>query len=278
MEFELTKNNYFSRAASKKYMSSSQYHTFLDCEAMAMAEIEKEWVRETTDPMLAGSYVHAYYEGTKSFKKFKEEHPELFSSKGATKGELKAIFKTTCNAVIQRIDNDKLFMKSLEGQKEVIFTAELFGIDWKVLIDAYNPDEKRLADLKILKSLYDKFWKKELGYQNVFDARGYFTQISIYAEVERLANGRAEGDYFEPFISIATKEKYPDLAIVSFNSEEMPYRDFICQQLSMVENNIDRVIAVKKGEETPIRCEICDYCRSTKVLAGTRHFTDFNLY
>lgn len=278
MEFELTRNNYFSRAASKKYMSSSQYHSFLECEAMAMAEIEGEWVRETTDPMLAGKYVHAYYEGSESFKKFKEEHPELISSRGVTKGNLKAVFQI-CDTVIQRIDNDKLFMESLEGEKEKIFTAELFSIDWKILIDAYNPDEKRLTDLKVLKSLYEKFWSKELQcYENVFAYRNYFAQIALYAEVERLYHGRAEDDYFEPFISVATKEKYPDLAILSFNSKEMPYQDFIRQQLSVVEYRIERIIAVKKGEEAPSRCELCDYCRSTKVLAGTRHFTDFNLY
>jgi hypothetical protein len=40
---------------------------------------------------------------------------------------LKSQFKIVYD-LIARIKDDKLFMKALEGEKEVIFTAEMFGI------------------------------------------------------------------------------------------------------------------------------------------------------
>ena len=38
--------------------------------------------------------------------------------------------------------------------------------------------------------------------------------------------------------------------------------------LNNIEMNIQSVLAVKNKEVEPIRCEKCDYCKSTKVLKG----------
>ena len=142
--------------------------------------------------------------------------------------------------IIDRIKKDKLFMMALDGQKEVIFTAEAFGTKWKILIDSYMPKERRFGDLKVLKSLYDKFWSNEYQcYENVFQYRGYFTQMVIYAEIERLANKR--DDYFEPFIAVVTKEKYSDLDIISFSSDQETHEEFIAKQLANIEENIPRI-------------------------------------
>jgi len=321
--FVLTKENYFSEEANWKYMGSSQYKSFRNCEAQAMASLKGEWERKTTDSMLQGKYVHAWNENVlpefkkqnncetdlsikaifesltdeqvsilaKAFPKAfndksqlkkgmkKDDFLAMLNSKKETKdtviSKLKSEFETAGN-VIRVIKGDPAFMKSLEGEKEVIFTAMLFGMPWKILIDVYNKEKRRITDLKILKGLYDKFWVHgERLPENVFEHFGYYNQIAIYPEIERLANGRE--DYFEPFISVATKEKYPNIEIIHFGSKDQPYDCFIKNRLFLIETYMPRIKDVKEGKEEPIRCEICDYCRSTKKISRTTHFSDFEI-
>jgi len=133
---KLTKENYFSLEADQNYMSNSQYKNFLECEARQMAILNGKWEKMATTPcMLIGKYVHAWNE--KCLEEFKEENPEIFT----LKGELRSDFKNA-DKVIDAISKDKLFIEALSGQTEVIFTADMFGAPWKILIDSYFPDKK----------------------------------------------------------------------------------------------------------------------------------------
>ena len=268
---KLVSDNYFSLEADNHYMSNSQFKLFMDCEARAMAKLKGEWVESTITAMEVGQYVHAWNEG--QLERFKRKNPHVFRKDG----ELKADFKQA-EDVISCISQDELFMNALSGQKEVILTAELFGTPWKILIDSYFPDAKRFGDLKVLRDIHQRFWNDTIQfYQGVFDYRGYFTQMAIYAEIERIANGRAEGDYFEPFLAVVTKEAdgYPDKEIISFVSDETPLHEFIQSELMPISHSIDRVLDVKAGITKPSRCGKCGYCRKTKKLTGTRHYTEF---
>lgn len=276
---KLTAKNYFSKEANLYYMSNSQYKSFLECEEKTIEELNGRWPTKELlekfpdmfkkDYFLQGHYVDAWNNG--DLEKFKAETPELYKKDGT-------LYKkySDLDDVIETIKKDELMMKSLSGQKQVIFTAKLFGIPWKIMIDSYAPEERRICDLKVLKSIKDKFWvPEEHRYMNVFEYRGYYTQMGTYPEIERLANKRKKDDYYEPFLTIATKDEIPDKSIISFNSTEESHVDFIIRQLNYVENHIERIKAVKSGQETPIRCNTCEYCRSTKQLTGTTHYSDF---
>jgi hypothetical protein len=270
---KLKAKNYHSKEANLHYMSNSQYKSFIECEARTMAELHGVWLREETDAMLFGKYVHAWNEGR--LEEFKKECPQLFKKDGELYSKYVHV-----SEVINTIKNDELLMKSLSGKKEVIFTAELFGMPWKILIDSYYPEARRFCDLKVLKSLKDKFWETDkttgnMRYHSVFEYRGYFTQVALYAEIERLANKRKGGDYCEPFLTVVTKEKVPDKAIVSFSSTEESHADFIARELSYIESHVERIKGVKSGKETPNCCNTCEYCRSTKKLTGTTHYSEF---
>ena len=141
----LNENNYYSQESNWQYMSVSQYKNFLSCEARAMALLNEEWTPKTTTALLVGSYVDAYFEGT--LELFKEQHPEILTQKG----ELRADYRRA-NEIIARVQKDPLFMEYMSGQKQVIFTAELFGCMWKIKIDSYFPNEK-IVDLKCMRSL-----------------------------------------------------------------------------------------------------------------------------
>lgn len=272
---KLTKDNYFSLEANRYYMSVSQFKGFLPsyggCEAKAMAELAGVYERPQKDAFDEGHYVHAWNEGTLS--EFKYNNPSIYSSQGATKGQLKANYKHL-NKMIEILENDPFAMKVLDGQKEVILTAVLFGIPWKITIDSYQPeieDTGSLADLKCMKSMDDKFWNKEAKcYENFIENYGYDIQMAVYAEVERI--NKARENWIIPHMVIVTKQDPPDHDVLWFDY------DLIEKKLLFVRNHIDRVIAVKTGKEQPIRCESCSYCRSTKKLRGARHFAELSLY
>ena len=104
----LTDDNYYSVEADREYFSVSQYKSFIKCEAETMAELKKEFEKPTNDAFFIGSYVHSFNDGT--IEQFKEEHPEMFSSAGKTKGQLKSTFQTA-NKMIEALENDDICMK-----------------------------------------------------------------------------------------------------------------------------------------------------------------------
>lgn len=270
----LTKNNYFSLEANKTYMSVSQFKDFAPawggCEARALAKVKGEYEEPPKTAFLEGHYVHAWNEGR--LDEFKQENPDLYSSRGNTAGQLKSNFQH-CNKMIEVLENDPLVMKVLAGQKEVIMTAELFGVPWKIMIDSYQPERKVFADLKALKEIDSKFWNKEIQiYENFLEAYGYLTQMAVYAEVERKSNGRAIEDWYMPHMVVVTKQDPPDHEIIYFD------KDMIRSELLRVQQHIGRVIQVKNGVVAPTRCERCEYCRSTKKILKPKHYNEFSLY
>lgn len=252
----LTKSNYFSNEADKEYFSVSQFKAFRECEAKTMAKLKGEWADEDKTAFLLGSYVHSWNEG--KLEEFKLEHPEMFSSRGPTKGELKSEFLIG-NKMIETLKNDKLVSRLREGEKEVVMSHELYGVPFKIMMDIYNPSKGYFADLKTTQAINKKYWNEYEGIKQSFiEYYDYLLQMAVYAEIERLSTGRDK--YLQPFIIAVSKENMPDKAVIKMDG------DFIKDKLLEVEIRLPRFKAVKDGVEEPIRCEKCDYCKATKQL------------
>jgi len=239
----LTAENYHSNEMNMKYMGCSQFKSFMECEAAALAEIKGEHTREKSVSLLVGSYVDAHYE--KTLDLFKAQNPEIFTQKG----ELKSDYKHA-EYIIARLERDELFQQYMSGEKQVIKTGEIMGIPFKIKIDSYHPGDK-IVDLKIMKD-FDGIWKDGLKLSFV-EAWGYDIQGAIYQFVE--------DNNLPFFIAGATKQKpEPDLEIISIPQSRLDY----C--LDMVIQNVERFADIKKGLIVPTRCGKCDYCKSTKIL------------
>lgn len=248
--------DYHSTEANLRYMSNSQYQDFLACEAMAVAKMVGEWNPEPSTEMLVGSYIHAWNEGT--LKEFKATHPEMFSSKGPTKGELKSQF-LFADQMIDTLQDDPMCMDMLAGHKEVIATAEMFGCEWKIKMDSYRPGEA-IIDLKTTRSIYELVWSPYFNAKVSFiEAFDYVTQFAIYLEIERIATGSKK--WLQPLIVAVSKEAPPDKAVI-----DMTDTDRYKAILFNIRENIPRIMAIKAGEISPVRCERCNYCRATKKL------------
>lgn len=255
----LTKENYYSLEADNEYFSVSQYKSFKFCEAREVAKLKGEVEKTSNDAFLVGQYVHSWSEGT--LEKFKEEHPEIISSKGATKGQLKSTF-LIANSMINTLSNDEMCMNVLNGDKEVMFTGDLFGVKWKILVDVLNLDKGYFVDLKTTQGIFK-------NYRNgtFIEEYGYIEQMTVYREIIRQNTGKL----LQPYIVAVTKEDIPDKAIILIESHYMD------EKMEEIEIYMNRIKAVKSGLEKPIRCDKCDYCKSTKKVNKILRLEDLRI-
>ncbi len=246
----LTEENYFSRENQLKYMGSSQFKAFRQCEVMALAELTGEYRREQSTALLVGSYVDAHFSGTLDI--FKAQNPAIFLKSGGLKSDY-----LQANYIIDRIERDEMFMAAMSGGKQQIMVGEIEGVPVKIKIDVVLPD--RTVDLKIVKDFADVYVPDE-GYQPFWKAWGYDIQGALYQEIRR----QNEGGDIKPFgIAGATKEKpEPDIALM-----ELPQ-----SELNVALHEIRAYIAyydgLKKGLYEPDGCGSCPVCRSRKKLKG----------
>lgn len=247
----LTNNNYYSPEAARKYWSVSQFKAFNKCEAAGLAEVRGEYQREETDALLIGSYVDAYFSG--EVDAFIERNAGKMFKKN---GEVLAKFSNADN-IIDRIERDPLMMEYLSGEKQTIMEAELFGVPWKIKMDAYN--EKRIVDLKTVRDFSDVY-ERGFGWRSWIEYWGYDIQGAIYQRIEQAVTGRKEPLPF--YIAAATKEKHPDIKVI-----QIP-QHILDAALNMVEAKIERFDLIKTGDVEPIRCEACDFCKDTKILTA----------
>lgn len=240
---QINQENYYSEAANREYFSVSQYKSFLSCEARAMAELSGEYERPVTRALLVGSFVDRYFDGT--LDEFMKENPGIYTRRR----ELRADFKRA-NQIIEIVKTDPKFMDSMSGEKQKIFTFEMFGVPWKIKLDSYNPG-KAITDLKVVARM-DKLplWR-------------YDIQGAVYQKGVEICTGEKLPFY----LAVVTKEKVLDRDIWQIPQSTLDYA------LRQVEENIGRYVDIKEGRIEPERCGKCDYCKSIKK-ARVRNYNE----
>ena len=245
----LTSSNYHSTEANGYYWSYSLYKAFDDCEACGLAQARGQYEREKTKALLFGGYVDAYFSG--DLDAFVGEHAdELYTKKGTLYADYQHADK-----VINAVECQPLMMEYLEGYKQVIRTAEMFGVPWKIKMDVFNGE--RIVDFKTVRD-FEPVYKEGFGRVSFIEAWGYDIQGAVYQKIEQISSQRAEPLPF--YIVAVTKEKTPDIAVIRLPQHVLD------TALKVVEAKIDRFDLVKTGEVPPMRCEKCEYCKSTKIL------------
>lgn len=241
----VNKYNYFAPKLQMEYCGSSQFKSFLKCPAKAMAVLNGEWEEGDSVALLIGSYVDSWFEGT--LDTFKSEHPELFKRDGSLKADYEK-----ADAIIERVQQDGLFMKYMGGEKQVIKTGEIEGVPFKIKIDSYH-EGKAIVDLKVIRDL-KPIWDEDRGCKLDFiHYWGYDYQAAIYQAIE--------GNRLPVYICAVTKEAQPDLAVISIP------QTWIDSAMAEIRNMIPIIDGIKRGEIEADRCGHCDYCRSTKRLS-----------
>lgn len=247
-KFNLTNENYYNKEANQLYMSVSQLKDFLKCEAYAMAKINGEWVEEPTTPMLMGSYIDSWFEGT--LEEYKQRTPQIFKKDGALKADYSKV-----ENIIERVQKDELFMRCMSGEKQVIMTGEIFGVPWKIKMDSYIPHEA-IVDLKLVAKLRDVSFKNGFR-QSFIEQWKYDLQLAVYQEIVR----QNTGETLDCIIAGVDKQDYSDMDCILIPQEQL---DFNLNQLLFI---LPHIMEVKNHNEEPHRCGLCDYCRATKKLS-----------
>lgn len=271
----LTQENYYSTEANMAYMSASQYKAFCQCEAAALAELRGEWVQPSTQTLLVGGYIDAWFSG--ELPVYQAQHPELFKRDGTLKAEyLKA------QEVIARMESDELYSMLMSGQKQVVRTGLIAGVPFKVKIDSLlDGDACRrivekfpktqaalgfcdgaIVDQKAMKDMATVWSEEEHCRLPFVEAWGYDLQGAIYQAVE--------GNMLPFVLAVGTKEDSPDLAALYIADEDLTAK------LHEVEDLAPRYQAIKEGRVQPVRCEHCAYCRATKRLDSIANYKDLN--
>lgn len=260
--FILTNENYYSQEADTFYCSVSFFKDmvgtlgFCGCERTAMMRLRGEYPKKTGTPLLIGSYVDAWVEGT--LDKFKQDHPEILKKDGTLKADF-----VRADAIIERIQRDEMMKYYLgldpyESQKQVIMTGEIAGVPWKIKIDSLLPDT--IVDLKVMANISEKKWISDLGeFLDFIRYWGYDIQGAVYQEIVWQNIGKRL-----PFvIAVVTKEEpEPDLELIEVDQV------YLDEAMDIVRSNTPRIADIKKGIVEPAQCHICPCCRKDKVLTG----------
>lgn len=268
---ELTRENYFSQEAQMAYMGSSQFKDFLSCEAAALAKIRGQYKPPASRSMLVGSYVDAWYSG--ELPDFTERHPDMFKKDRTLKADFLA-----ANAIIDRMQADRLYSLLMSGEKQAIRTGKIAGVPFKIKIDslldaaacrqiaeefpgaspALGFGDGAIVDQKVMRDLEDVWSDEERRMVPFAQAWGYDIQGAIYQAVE---------GHMMPFLlAVGTREEPADLAALYIPD------DALRAKLYEVEDLAPRFQAIKEGREDPHRCEHCPWCRATRTL---RTIVDF---
>ena len=255
-QWTLTRENYHSNKADQEFFSVSQFKNFVECEAKTMAKLSGAYTEPYSNALLVGSYVHAAFESNEAFEKFLEENNgAIFKSRGGKYSDFE-----TADRMIETLKADPFAMFAMEGDKEEIYTAHLFGADWKIKVDSINHERKSFSDLKTTQDLYKRHWSvKYDNWVSFVEAWDYVLQMALYRRVLQEVTGYT----YTPYIVAVTKENPPNKAVLHFDVTRFDF------EYEYIEMKMERLIDVKSGKAEPIRCEKCDYCRMTKQLNDT---------
>lgn len=253
---ELTQSNYHSLDADREYFSVSQFKNMMECSAREIARLNGSYTRPDSTALIVGSYTHSAFESDEAHEAFKADFSHvIFNTRGKPYSDYE-----TADRMIEAVKNDDFCMFALAGEKEQIFTGELHGHQWKIKVDSINHDRLTFTDLKTTQALNKRYWSDKYNrYVTFVEAFDYVLQVAIYQKVLETVTGKT----YKPYIVAVTKENPCDKAVLHFDDTRFIY------ELDLMEFEIEKFAAMKKGELSPERCEKCDYCKSTKKLTNT---------
>ena len=272
---KLTGRNYYSKEANVSFMSVSQFKSFRNCEAAALAELKGEYERPSSKALLLGSFVDELLTGTKKTRNqfIVENRLELFQkSSKLTKvsdEELLSLlsdktFDVFCAdnkpyaeivqalETVAKVKKQPLMMKHFRSRHQTIMTGEIAGVPFKIKMDNYKPGEF-ISDGKYMASL-----RSPNMFEPMVKYWGYDIQGAVYQEIVRQNTGKR----LPFFLDIATKEVPSHLAVAQINQFDLD------EALEIVKTFAPRYEAIKNGEIEPERCGEygCNFCTETGII------------
>ena len=253
---QLNEANYYSQEADVDYFSASQIKSFKKCEARTMAKLGGLWTYPPSTALTVGQYVDESLTG--DLEAWLPKHPEILKRDGTLKADFEG-----ARLMVERAMRDELFMDYMDGDHQAILTAKIFGAPFKAKFDVLAKD--RIVDLKTVKDLSAKYVPGQ-GKVDFATAWDWPLQLAIYQKIA-MENGLGK---LPCYLAVITKETPADIRIVQIEQERMD------AELAWLEQMLPRYEAVKSGAIDPERCEMCEYCRESRILYGPELLGDFD--
>jgi hypothetical protein len=285
----LTVQNYHSQESNWEYMSVHQFNNWMECPARTKAELAGQWTQGDKQPFLIGGYIDCALLTPTDIEAWWRSHIAamieigLLSKAKETYGA-KLSAMQQADAMIGRAMKLPAFMEKLEGDKQQIFTAELFGVKWRIMADSYDRKKNRLTDLKTSKSIKGLSWfdrdnifdylagtngkKRWLG--DFIDEYNYWRQMSVYRTVISLSENTALPD---AYIAAISKEKLPAQSPEADEASQIPVGIYhmadnraMREELAFIETVMPQVIGWKLGYIDAPHCDRCAFCASVRPI------------
>lgn len=225
-----------------------------------------------------GNFIHSYFQSKEAHEIFCQQadaKKDIFKYGNPDKG-MKAAYKGQAMDMIHALESQDMFSLYDAGDpdnKEVIVTGKLYGRQWKGKIDSLNLAEGYFCDLKTVDDFHKGHWDPELRQKvNFIEDRGYYLQMAVYQQLIY----QQFGNLCQPFIFAVSKQDQPDVMAISFNGVDDGY--LMDQALEQIKEDQDHFCKVLMGEEKPLRCGRCEYCRKTKKLTGFINASEIEVY
>ena len=252
----LTQENYHSAEARQLWLSASAVKQAKRCEANWYAHHTGKIVEdENKEAFKAGHYFETLLTGTDDdIALFQSQNPDLFSSRGATKGELKSAYQniTTC---VEAVKKQPFLMDIIRrSEKQRILTGVIEGVPVRIMMDLLDTDGS-VYDLKCMKD-FDAIWNPvEECKEAWFQYWDYPMQLWIYREICR------QNGIFVPRVGlIASAKSNAGIDAITFCSETMDAAGADARY------TIGRMRDIKNGMALPIECEKCSWCVSRQII------------
>lgn len=239
----------------KSHMSASQYRRWNTCAAAEAAAQRGEWSWPESDALNIGKYIDLSLLGG-DVEAFKAEHPDMISSRGKTKGKLKATFRGA-EQCITRVREEEKAMLLLTGKTHVAIDGEIDGVEWRGEIDCLpdSPFEGFFTDLKSRKN-FDGTWHTYCG-RNIkmpwyYD---YIDQMAIYWHL--LGRDRL------PAVVAVAKQDPPELRAALFGAVKT-----LQERIDAIKARQTIIATYKDGSAEPPMCKefSCPFCRREFIV------------
>lgn len=270
-EFILTEENYHSVESNKVFCSKSQFNDFYGfdgCESRAMAKINGLFEEPKSDALTIGSYVDCLLTEPDKIDEFLADHPEIISSRGATKGLLKVEYQIA-DKMVERVKQDKTLMKYLSGEHQKIMTGTIFGLPFKIKMDSYL-EHKAIVDLKTVKSFSKGYYIPQKGKLSFVEYFDYILQGAIYQEIVF----QNTGERLPFYLACVTKEPIPDIGLIWIDDQTLHDRIYGNELSEGIARECEQIMLLKRGEVEPIPCNHCAYCLPRKKVDKPMHYLE----
>lgn len=259
---ELTRENYYTPEADQNYLSCSQFESFLECEAAAMAKIEGRYQPKKSEAFTVGNYFHTAFEGKEAHAEFIEENKDAIFTKS---GKLRAAFEKADEMIAVAMRDPAIQrIVDMPGENEKIMTGKLFDhYPWRIRLDKYIDDPTRIIiDWKTVANIRALEWNEQ-EHARVSFVRNfrYLFRAAVYMEIEKQYTGSDKDPLFR--LVCISKQDPPDKEFVDLNN-----RQELDLELENVKEKIWHIQQIKDGLTAPKRCGRCAYCRGTKQIHG----------